>query len=64
VGSDFLAFEINPRFSGTTAMRAMAGWNAPEALIDWHLGVEPAMRSYHPRRVRFVRGLVEYADFR
>ena len=45
-------------------MRAMAGWNAPEALIDWHLGVELAMRSYHPRRMRFIRGLVEYADLR
>ena len=33
VGSDFLVYEINPRFSGSEAMRAMAGWNGPEALI-------------------------------
>jgi carbamoyl-phosphate synthase large subunit len=60
VGQDLVVFEVNPRFSGTEAMRAMAGWNGPEALIDWHLGVRPAIESYRPRRCAFVRSLVEF----
>jgi carbamoyl-phosphate synthase large subunit len=60
VGSELLVFEINPRFSGSEAMRAMAGWNAPEALIEWHLGLRPVLGSAPPRPCRFVRTLVEY----
>jgi carbamoyl-phosphate synthase large subunit len=30
-------FEINPRFSGTTSLRAMVGFNEPEILIKIHL---------------------------
>lgn len=62
VGSDFLVFEINPRFSGTTSMRAMAGWNEPEALIDWHLGRKPTIGGYRSRPTHFTRALVEYVD--
>ena len=58
VGSAFMVFEINPRFSGTEAMRAMAGWNAPEALVDWHLGLAPVLGP--PRPSTYVRTLVEY----
>jgi carbamoyl-phosphate synthase large subunit len=58
-GRAFLPFEINPRFSGTTPMRAMAGFNEPELLIDWHReGGRVA-----PPRLRlgtFVRGLHEH----
>ena len=57
-GRDFVPFEINPRFSGTTPMRALAGFNEPELLIAWHLGL-PAC----PGQVRFgefTRGLVEF----
>ena len=32
-----ITFEINPRFSGTTAIRAYAGFNEPEAMIDYLL---------------------------
>lgn len=30
-------FEINPRYSGTTSMRAMAGFNEPDLMIRRHL---------------------------
>lgn len=30
-------FEINPRFSGTTSLRALAGFNEPDVLIRRHL---------------------------
>ncbi len=30
-------FEINPRFSGTTSLRAMVGYNEPDALIRKHV---------------------------
>jgi carbamoyl-phosphate synthase large subunit len=33
-GEQFIPFEINPRFSGTSAMRAMAGFNEPDLLIQ------------------------------
>ncbi len=54
----FMPFEINPRFSGTTPMRAQAGFNEPELLIDWHRGE----RDRACPRIRygvFSRGLVE-----
>jgi carbamoyl-phosphate synthase large subunit len=57
----FVPFEINPRFSGTTPMRAMAGFNEPELLIDWHLGQKhnnlPCLRFGE-----FTRGISEYFD--
>jgi carbamoyl-phosphate synthase large subunit len=55
----FMPFEINPRFSGTTPMRAVAGFNEPELLIEWYAGV----RREAPPAVRqgvFSRGLVEF----
>ncbi len=57
-GRDFVPFEINPRFSGTTPMRALAGFNEPELLIEWHLGL-PA-RTPQVRLGEFTRGLVEF----
>jgi carbamoyl-phosphate synthase large subunit len=32
-----MVFEINPRFSGTTSLRAMAGLNEPDLLLRRHL---------------------------
>jgi carbamoyl-phosphate synthase large subunit len=32
-----LVFEINPRFSGTTSVRAMIGYNEPDVLIRHHV---------------------------
>lgn len=33
VAGDVIPFEINPRFSGTTSLRALAGYNEPDVLI-------------------------------
>jgi carbamoyl-phosphate synthase large subunit len=60
VGRDLVVFEINPRFSGSEAMRAMAGWNAVESLVEWHLGLWPRLETVRPRRCTFVRTVVEY----
>jgi carbamoyl-phosphate synthase large subunit len=60
VGAELVVFEVNPRFSGTEAMRAMAGWNAPETLIEWHLGLESAMATFQVRPCTFIRTVVEH----
>jgi len=36
VEDDIYIFEINPRFSGTTSIRALCGYNEPETLIQKH----------------------------
>lgn len=48
-GEDIYVFEINPRFSGTTSMRALCGYNEPETLIRKHLLKEKiGQMSYKP----------------
>jgi len=37
VQGEVYVFEINPRFSGTTSLRAMVGFNEPDLLIRRHL---------------------------
>ena len=59
-GDEFVVFEINPRFSGTTSIRAMAGWNEPEQLIDWHLGARGGTGTANYRAGTFIRALAEY----
>ena len=51
-------FEINPRFSGTTAFRALAGFNEPDIMIRHHLLGETIGRVSYEYGV-VVRGLVE-----
>lgn len=58
-GNQFIPFEINPRFSGTTPMRAVAGINEPELLIDWYLGLTQSSAYSRVRYGEFTRGLVE-----
>jgi carbamoyl-phosphate synthase large subunit len=60
VGKDLVVFEVNPRFSGTEAMRAMAGWNGPEALVDRHLGAPNRLAGFRARPRTFVRTLAEH----
>lgn len=60
VGDELVVFEVNPRFSGTEAMRAMAGWNGPEALVDFHLGAPNALAAFRAPRRTFIRTLVEH----
>jgi carbamoyl-phosphate synthase large subunit len=52
-------FEINPRFSGTTSLRAMVGYNEPDVLVRRHLlgeRIEPRF-PYESRRIH--RSLLE-----
>ncbi|MCK5116387.1 MAG: ATP-grasp domain-containing protein [Candidatus Aegiribacteria sp.] len=51
-------FEINPRFSGTTAFRALAGCNEPDILIRHHL-FDDSFRPVSYEYGEVVRGLVE-----
>jgi carbamoyl-phosphate synthase large subunit len=51
-------FEINPRFSGTTFIRAMMGYNEPDTLVRRHLlgqTIEPHFAYCHGRVRRSLR---------
>jgi carbamoyl-phosphate synthase large subunit len=52
-------FEINPRFSGTTSLRAMAGVNEPDLMIQRHVAGIEIPRGLSPRPVRIARSLLE-----
>ena len=57
-------FEINPRFSGTTSLRAMVGYNEPDILIRHHLLGEPITPHFPYRKGYILRGLhEEYIPF-
>lgn len=53
-------FEINPRFSGTTSLRALAGFNEPEILIRNILFKESFEERIPYSEVTVIRGLTEY----
>jgi carbamoyl-phosphate synthase large subunit len=57
-GDDVFPFEVNPRFSGTVALRAMAGVNEVDALIRREVLGEDVGPLDH-RDVGVVRGLAE-----
>ncbi|CCN16463.1 ATP-grasp domain-containing protein [Bordetella bronchiseptica] len=52
-------FEINPRFSGTTSLRAMVGYNEPDVLIRKHVLGEEIAPRFPYKSGRVVRGLAE-----
>jgi len=52
-------FEINPRFSGTTSIRAMMGYNEPDLLIRRHILNEPITTNFEYEEGLVLRGLVE-----
>lgn len=52
-------FEINPRFSGTTSLRAMVGFNEPDLLIRHHLLGEPLERNFLFEERTIIRTLKE-----
>ncbi|MES2706167.1 MAG: ATP-grasp domain-containing protein [Verrucomicrobiota bacterium] len=58
-GSKFIPFEANPRFSGTTPMRAIAGFNEPALLIAHWLGL-CLPECVTMRGGTFTRGLIEH----
>lgn len=57
-GKTVYIFEINPRFSGTTSLRALAGFNEPDILIRTHLRHEKIGRVDY-REGLILRGLNE-----
>jgi carbamoyl-phosphate synthase large subunit len=60
-GKTFLPFEINPRFSGTEPVRAMAGFNGPEAVINWYLNEGREQLALRAKRFgTFRRGLIDF----
>ncbi|MCF6339849.1 MAG: ATP-grasp domain-containing protein [Sulfurimonas sp.] len=46
VDGKLMLFEINPRLSGTTSLRAMAGYNEPELMIKYYLLNEEWNNNY------------------
>jgi carbamoyl-phosphate synthase large subunit len=52
---DFYVFEIHPRFSGTTPIRATAGFNEPDVLLRNHLYDEEFGRLSYQENVAAVR---------
>jgi carbamoyl-phosphate synthase large subunit len=52
-------FEINPRFSGTTSLRAMVGYNEPDILIRKHVLGETITPRFPYREGTIMRGIKE-----
>jgi len=58
------AFEINPRFSGTTSIRALVGYNEPDILIRHQLLKEKIKLPIKYKKGIVMRGLMEkYVHF-
>ena len=56
---ELVVFEINPRFSGTSLLRALAGFNEPDLLIRLHVLGESLERGFRYRHGTVLRGLSE-----
>lgn len=52
-------FEINPRFSGTTSLRAMVGYNEPDVMIRRHIFHETFQPDFEYREATILRSLRE-----
>jgi len=59
VDGDVYVFEINPRFSGTTSIRAMMGYNEPHLLIRRHLLGETIQERFPYEKGLVLRSLTE-----
>ena len=56
-------FEINPRFSGTTHLRALVGFNEPDYIIKDHFNLEVQdLDSSNWINRSVIRGLIEYTN--
>ena len=60
VAGQVVPFEINPRFSGTTSLRAMAGYNEPDILIRRDVFGEAVEAGFDYREMTVLRGLSEF----
>lgn len=52
-------FEINPRFSGTTSLRAMVGFNGPDLLIQHRINDELIEKRFDYEEGAILRGVSE-----
>jgi carbamoyl-phosphate synthase large subunit len=52
-------FEINPRYSGTTSLRAMVGYNEPEILLKMNFLNKKIQQNFQYRSATILRGLNE-----
>jgi len=59
VNDKVYVFEINPRYSGTSSMRALVGMNEPELMIKHHFLKEPISRNFPFKEGYVLRGLEE-----
>ena len=59
VNGSIKVFEINPRFSGTTSLRAMMGYNEPDILIRKHIFGERVEANFSYREGWILRSLCE-----
>ncbi len=57
--NEVYVFEINPRFSGTTSLRAMVGYNEPDVLLRKHILGEQVTPFFEYKEGTIVRGLDE-----
>ena len=60
-GDTVIPFEINPRFSGTTSLRAMAGYNEPDILVRRDVLGEKIAARFPYREMMILRGLKEHS---
>lgn len=54
-----MVFEINPRFSGTTSLRAMVGYNEPDILLRQEFLGETVERDFPYEEGIIIRSLIE-----
>jgi carbamoyl-phosphate synthase large subunit len=59
VKGNVIPFEINPRFSGTTSLRALAGYNEPDILVRRDVLGEKIKPNFSYQEVLILRGLKE-----
>jgi len=59
VNNQVYVFEINPRFSGTTSLRAMVGYNEPDVLVRKHIFGEHIEPRFDYEEGYIMRGLEE-----
>ncbi len=59
VGGKASVFEINPRFSGTTSIRALAGFNEPDILLQTELAGLKFEEPLYPKPGQLIRTLHE-----
>jgi len=58
--NEIKVFEINPRFSGTTSIRALAGFNEPDLLVRKYVLGQEILRHFDYKQGLAIRSLNEH----